>query len=722
MMQRQTIALTIMVLFVGAVTARAATASFSTTAPADANDLISSTTGAVQDRDNVGGDGTTDGAANDPTTYVAPDRSAQGQTFTTNNSLAMISGIWVRHPGYSGNNPGGEEADNTWYAMGADTTLTVRITDPSAAGNEGFVLASETAGITGTEPDVLPATTTNTADGTGTWIHLELDNPVAVAANTMYGFDLVASDGTFFEILGIRDAAAGGNPYTDGSAYISGADGAGDNTMTTQTGDRVFVVETVPFVSGAANPNPEDSATDVDSDAYITLNWDAGLVADTGNPAVTTPNPDILYHYVYLSRPNDPNLLGISPVAVDADSNPADGNVDATASYTLTSLLDSDSQYFWRVDEILNDGTGNPRSVGDPNNLTGTVWSFETEKKLAQLNPIYPADVAADIGEAVTFKVEATNPLTGDETGMTYQWYRNGAILTGETNAQYQRTIQSGDEGSTYYCEVTVTATAMTVQSRTATVIVKELLAYWSFDTTVNDITGNGNDGTHIGDPNYAAGKVNDALLLDGQTDYVDLPDGFSNFGSGLTITLWAQPTAAGSYARFIDWGNGPESDNIMLYRLDTSNTLAFNVYVADAASTAVEAADTLELDAWQFLVVTMDNNGNVVLYKNGVPVASGTVSVPAVVTRTDNFIGESNWEADALYEGLMDEIKLYNYPMTGQEIAEIYYQLEGEFCLEHPAHDISGPLGEPDCVVDVYDLAGLAETWLECGLYPDCP
>lgn len=720
-MQRKRNLIIILVFGVFTLAARGAVIGFSTTQPVPQAGDLSNFTGAAQDRDNVGGDGTTDGAGNDASTYVAFDRPAQGQTFTTGPELKSIRGIWVRHPGYSGNNPGGAESDNTWYAMAAGSQITIRITHPAAAGSEGFVVSSETAVIAGTEPDVLPPSATNSADGTGTWIHFVLDRPVPAAANTVYGFDLTASSGTFFELLGIRDAAASGNPYSDGTAYTSGAGGVGDNTLTAQAGDRVFLVEMGPYATAASNPEPADQSQAVDTDAAITLSWDAGLAADPLDPSAAIPNPNILYHYLYLV-PNEPNFLNAVPFVVDADINPADGNVDARASYTLGFLLASDTTYYWRVDEILDDGTGHPRPASDPNNLIGTVWSFETEKKKPQLNPALPADVAASAGEEATFAVQAVNPLTGDSTGLTYQWYRNGVLLTGQTDAVYVRTVQEGDEGSTYYCRVTLPATGQTVQSRTATILVKKLLAYWPFDGDVNDASGSGLHGVHIGEPNYAAGKVNAALEFDGATDYVDLPDDFADFTTGLTVTLWAKPTAAGSYARFLDWGNGAAADNILFYRVGTTNTLAFNVYQGGTAAAAVQAAEALESDVWQFLAVTMNGSGQVTLYKNGRPLQTGTVLVPNVVVRTANYLGESNWDADALYTGWMDEVKLYNYAMTPDQIAQVYYEQEGEFCLENPIGDLSGPEGEPDCVVDLHDLQKLAEDFLLCGYFPECP
>ncbi len=38
-----------------------------------------------------------------------------------------------------------------------------------------------------------------------------------------------------------------------------------------------------------------------------------------------------------------------------------------------------------------------------------------------------------------------------------------------------------------------------------------------------------------------------------------------------------------------------------------------------------------------------------------------------------------------------------------------------------NPATDLSGPAGEPDCLVDLYDYAFFAAGWLDCNLYPDC-
>jgi hypothetical protein len=39
--------------------------------------------------------------------------------------------------------------------------------------------------------------------------------------------------------------------------------------------------------------------------------------------------------------------------------------------------------------------------------------------------------------------------------------------------------------------------------------------------------------------------------------------------------------------------------------------------------------------------------------------------------------------------------------------------------CLNPPAYDFSGPDGEPDCRVDLFDFAEMANAWMECNLIP---
>src|SRR5581483_11344454 len=234
----------------------AATLSYQTTAPTPGTTDVSNVTGAARDRDNVGGNGSSDGSTNDASTFVAGDRPQQGQTFTTGANAGgyQVKAVWLRHVGYTSN------TGTTSWRTANGVGLTVRVTNPAAAGTSSFALATETVTTTGTESGtsnpLAPVTTgTSSTNGTGVWVRFALSLPVTVQPNTQYGFDVTSSSTTFyFETLGIRDAASGGNPYAGGTAYNGGTNGTPDNAMNTLAGDRVFMVELTAVTPPTATP------------------------------------------------------------------------------------------------------------------------------------------------------------------------------------------------------------------------------------------------------------------------------------------------------------------------------------------------------------------------------------------------------------------------------------------------------------------------------------
>lgn len=243
----------------------AASLSYSSSPPAPGADDIANFIAAESDRDNVLGDGANDGGANDGGTYVANDRPHQGQTFTTGSNAGgyQINAVWLKHAGYTGNTA------STYWRTANGSNLTIRVTQPSAASSAAFAIRSETVTTTGAETgtpnDLAPvAGATSSAAGTGVWVRFAFDTPVTLLPNTEYGFDVTSSSASFFfETLGIRDAAAGGNPYTSGTAYNGSTNGTADDTMNTLAGDRVFAVEleplaplTPPYATPLADADP----------------------------------------------------------------------------------------------------------------------------------------------------------------------------------------------------------------------------------------------------------------------------------------------------------------------------------------------------------------------------------------------------------------------------------------------------------------------------------
>ncbi len=166
----------------------------------------------------------------------------------------------------------------------------------------------------------------------------------------------------------------------------------------------------------------------------------------------------------------------------------------------------------------------------------------------------------------------------------------------------------------------------------------------------------------------------NNSLLFDGTDDHADLPDGFSDFTGGLTLELWAYPTAAQNYARFFNFSNGAPNNNIVFGRTGTTTNLAFIVCNGTSSCpTAVTATGVLELNKWQHFVVTQSAAGAVTIYKNGVSVATGTQNIPTNITRTINYIGRGAWVTDSYYKGNIDGVRIYNRSISSGEVTAHY-------------------------------------------------
>ena len=82
-----------------------------------------------------------------------------------------------------------------------------------------------------------------------------------------------------------------------------------------------------------------------------------------------------------------------------------------------------------------------------------------------------------------------------------------------------------------------------------------------------------------------------------------------------------------------------------------TSTPLS-EAYDDTASGGQVFAVGAIALNQWQMFTATLNGLGNVTLYKNGSPIATGTTAVPSLMERINCYIGRSNWADDAYYEG----------------------------------------------------------------------
>ena len=380
--------------------------------------------------------------------------------------------------------------------------------------------------------------------------------------------------------------------------------------------------------------------------------------------------------------------------------------------------LEQSTTYYWAVDTTDSNGvnTGDIWSFfvsGAPEIVTEPAKTAVFEGETATLTTVFTSDNEITSGWPVWYRYSDPNSYVVDDSDADVTISLDYNSSTGEYTSTLEIVnVEIADEAE-YFCEIA--SSAGTTTSETAKILVKRMLAYFPFDGDVTDSVGDYN-GTETGSPVYDTGILNSALVFDGEDDLVTMPSGFDDFTAGMTIAVWVNPSVVNNWARIIDLGTGGGTDDILFARYGTTNTLRIDYAPWPGA---VDAEDAFEQGVWQMLAVTIDDSGNVTMYKNGLVIATGTVaSFPTVVERTSNFIGDSNWTSDALYEGMMDELKIYNYGRTADDIADMYSDIVGDYCRTKPSMDFND-----DCIVDLGDLWYLATDWLDCGFYPnpDC-
>lgn len=470
-------------------------------------------------------------------------------------------------------------------------------------------------------------------------------------------------------------------------------------------------------------------------------------VAQTTNKLVwdTAQLDNVTGHYLYLVE-GEPNLA-VNPVVVADLTDPIEASV---------SGLKTDKVYYWRVDESVNNS-----SPSDPNTVIGTIWSFETVKSVPAITA-NPQDTSVNASETAVFAAEFSSLTTP-----TVSWYKAGTpdVLLGsqtgtgtKTNGDFTVAVTSLGDGSFsttlsvanaeisdeayYYCSVT-NGSSETKTTLSASLTVKRLVAYYPFDGNANDAAGTVH-GTLKGEPNdiVLPGFINgvpnlgQAIEFDG-TQYVQLTtEAYPKSGPGAaleagTVSCWVRIDAFSTATAMVlgthNDGNGPGCQ--MWFSGTGGQQINFrlrqNTGDTDMPHVSGTTATTLVGDGqWHLITATYEKGSVGQLYLDGKPFgASDAYASNPTFDPWDYpmIIGANNNRGVVtdFLDGAVDDVKIFNYRLTGMEIADMYLvgKPDAVLCLMpyENAFDFDG-----NCRVDIVDFATFASKWLSCGRYPE--
>ncbi|HNR81720.1 MAG TPA: LamG domain-containing protein, partial [Candidatus Pacearchaeota archaeon] len=195
-------------------------------------------------------------------------------------------------------------------------------------------------------------------------------------------------------------------------------------------------------------------------------------------------------------------------------------------------------------------------------------------------------------------------------------------------------------------------------------------VGYWAMDegegTRAFDVSGNNNTGVLTNGPTWVEGKHGSALSFDGVDDYVGCgTDSSLNIADSMTASAWIYPKTLGEGSAGHIVGRGGTS-GWCLY-VYTGNSL--KLYAGTIQ--AVSSANSITLNQWQYATVVYDKQ-NVRFFVNGVE-KGVTAATSSIVNTGSCVIGARTTAGDFDFNGYLDEVKVYNYARTAEQIMQDY-------------------------------------------------
>ena len=211
------------------------------------------------------------------------------------------------------------------------------------------------------------------------------------------------------------------------------------------------------------------------------------------------------------------------------------------------------------------------------------------------------------------------------------------------------------------------------------------LVSWWSGDGNANDLNGS-NNGTLQGAASFATGEVGQAFNFDGSTGYVQIGNPANlRLSAAMSISAWVNPrsirsASAGSpmgaivtkWAQNFSDTSDSDSYGLWLVQSGSSINLFSAIHQPGGREPAIQGGN-IPLNTWTHVAMTYDVTGQYVLYVNGQAVASGSSPGGVFATNHNLFIGREDSYIVRPFDGMIDEVQVFNRALSASEIQGMY-------------------------------------------------
>jgi len=285
----------------------------------------------------------------------------------------------------------------------------------------------------------------------------------------------------------------------------------------------------------------------------------------------------------------------------------------------------------------------------------------------------------------------ATSLTNAGTPPFVYRWYWNSGatpISTSTTSTFKLANLQTANAGS-YTCVIsnqygTATSSALKLTVVTPTRYQQALLAlepigYWPLSETTGtvayDLIG-GYNGVYsggvalaqAGPTNANFGAANRAVLFDGSSGYVDIPEGPFNLTGAITATAWVNISSISAFDGL--FGHGDASWRLSINA--SGDPGASDGSASDATSPTSIADGNWHLVTYTYTGVPGSNNGQ--LYVDGALVAENSVTTQPAGDYLDVWIGGSpDYGTSRLVKGKIAHAAVFTQALSASQVNDLY-------------------------------------------------
>jgi hypothetical protein len=215
------------------------------------------------------------------------------------------------------------------------------------------------------------------------------------------------------------------------------------------------------------------------------------------------------------------------------------------------------------------------------------------------------------------------------------------------------------------------------------------LVSWWKGEGNTLDSAGT-NNGVAVGSLAYANAEVGSGFSYAAistnsggppplpPVNYVRVPASPTldvGAADGFTLEAWVRPSADSTPVAVFAWGSGTTGLGVQFWlNVGGAGSIFANVKDTSGVDHSVTTASGVVVaNEFQHIALTFDKtSGTATIFRNGVELNNGTFGQITPRTSSVLYLGKLNSPSGSTYSGLLDEVSIYNRPLSAQELLAI--------------------------------------------------